>query len=335
MGASPVRIEPVNLDRLESLMGPKAARQERQARLRPMGAAEVVAAAFEVCQQSAVTAFRSSIGPVIAALASIAFVIEVAVPTVLFTPRGRPVDTFAPLLAVSAAGVIAVVIAAWVYSSVLDSILPVAARHLTGEEPTRRRGTFGTALVGSLFLLGPFFIGVFLIFLSDVAFAGKTSIQASIGVYGFIVFGIGALVFLFGLQALSLAPAVARIEGTGPFRSIARALALGKRAKHASGGSMAVMAVFLSLLVFTGLMGALLVVAIFPSDALAETPLGPRGSEPVTALIGMLPFLAATLAIPPLWASCAVVTYFSRRVAVEGFDIEVVAREVGMLHEKD
>lgn len=316
-------------------MGPKAARQERQARLRPMGAAEVVAAAFEVCQQSAVTAFRSSIGPVIAALASIAFIIEVAVPTVLYTPRGRPVDTFAPLLAVSVAGVIAVVIAAWVYSSVLDSILPVAARHVTGEEPPRRRGTFGTALVGSLFLLGPFFSGVFLIFLSDVVFAGKSSIQAAIGVYGFVVFGFGALTWLFGLQAFSLAPAVSRVEGTGPIRSIARGFALGKRTRHASGGSVSTMAVFLSVLVFTGLMGAVLVAAIIPSDALAGTPFGPRGSEAVTALLGLLPFLAATLAIPPLWASCAVVTYFARRVAVEGFDIEVVAREVGMLHEKE
>lgn len=315
-------------------MGSKASRQERQARLRPMGSVEVVTVAFEVCQQSAIVAFKASAGPVIAALATLLFIVEVAVPVALFTPHNRPVDPFAPLLAVGAAGIVCVVIAAWVYSSVMDTVLPIAARHLTGEAPPARRGSFGTALLVSSLLLGPFFGGLFLIFLSDIAFVGKQGVQASIGVYGFLLIAFGGLAWLFGLQALSLSPVAALVEGAGPFRSLVRGFALGKRTRGNTGSPMTLMGVFLLVLAVTGLSGALLLFALIPGEALAATPLGTKGSELLALSVSLLPFLAATMAVPPLWASCAVVTYYSRRIAVEGYDIEVVAREMGMLHDK-
>lgn len=315
-------------------MGSKAARMERQARLRPMGPGEVVAAAFEVCQQSALSAFRASFGPVVAALACFVFITEVALPQALFTPRGQPVDQAAPILAVLIAGVVTIAVSAWVYSSVLDTVAPVAAAFVTGEEPPQRRSTFPTALLGSLLLFGPLFSGLFLVFLSDIALSNKPGLQATIGVLGLLSFGFYGLVWLFGLQAVSIAPVAARVEGTGALRSLGRGFVLGKRNIRAPGGAMALMALFLAVLGVTGASGGLVLYSVIPVDSLAGTPIGPDGAASLASLLSLLPFLAATLPVPPLWASCAVVTYYSRRVAVEGYDIDVVAREVGMLRDQ-
>lgn len=135
--------------------------------------------------------------------------------------------------------------------------------------------------------------------------------------------------FVFG--SLSMAPAVAAIEGVEPKRALKRGALLIKKARHIASGYDAlthvwVIGIFCSALLWGGTYLVLYEAGLM--DVLHD--LG--GKSVVWSLIaetvGALPGLLTIALIVPYLACGMTVIYFDRRVKLEALDIETMAHDV-------
>jgi hypothetical protein len=76
---------------------------------------------------------------------------------------------------------------------------------------------------------------------------------------------------------------------------------------------------------------AALLASLVPVSSLRTGLRPPLLADLATALLATLPAACCLALAIPVWCSCAVTSYFSRRASVEGYDIDVLAAEVGMV----
>jgi len=152
-----------------------------------------------------------------------------------------------------------------------------------------------------------------------------------VALVGVLALGVGGLVFLWVLgRDAAVAPAVV-LEGLG-FRDAGKRskLLMGKDKVHGV-GTRAVWNGYI-LVAFIGLVLMLSLAAVISlsgidawiGHALAGSMLRPL----ILQLLYLAPPFLAIWLVLPLWATIVTVTYFDRRIRLEGFDVEVLSRNI-------
>jgi len=278
--------------------------------LRPRLASEIVDAAFQLYRRHF---------PDLVTLSAVAFAPYVLLQLVLTGGEASTEATF---------GVLAVMIAlGWVFSSLADAaiVVGVSSSYLTGHVDAGRAlrqtlSRFSTVLLAvfakwSIVGIG-FMIAALIASIGSVLVIGAS---ASAGLSpGARLLGGGVLVVLIVLSVpiatyfyarYFAVPATVVLEGRG----VAAALRRSAELSHASK---------LRILAALGLPTIGLVIMQFVVQAVLRLMPGPR-------IFGFLIEQAATIAIYPVLGVITTLLYYDARIRKEGFDIEVMAAELG------
>lgn len=321
----------------EELIGSRAHRLGLRERLRPMSGLDAASEAFGACQLSAGPLFRASAGPGLALVATALFLAKVVVPQATLV-RGAGAPAFAPLLAVLAAFAVALPLAAWALGSVLDAAVEPAASHFTGTPVTAKRSAVPASMVSTFLLALPLASGLGLLFLADALEAAGTGPGARTAFMGlgWMSLGIAPFWFLVLCEPLGVAPVASAVEGVGAWASLLRGFRLANRRVrfYGVGSSIRTMVLVLCLVGPLVYGSTALVAGLIPQEAVRSIVRPPLLAELATSLLGVLPLVACAAFAIPLWCTAAVTGYYSRRVCVEGFDIETLAAEVGIARDE-
>jgi len=137
--------------------------------------------------------------------------------------------------------------------------------------------------------------------------------------------------FLVGLSAYSLAVPCAVLEGVSAKRACRRSRELLRRAApHPSGyDAINMLWAVLALVVVVVWGGIAIGVAMFEPEQWLETlPLGSAGLAVSKKALALLPGFAVIWLTVPVWCTTATLLYYERRVRLEGYDIDALAKEI-------
>lgn len=298
-----------------------------------MLALEASGEGFEAARAAAVPLIRASAGPGLALVAALLFVNNVVLPQALYVRVGAG-TALLPFVAVVLGILVALPLTAWAFGSVLDAALAPAARHSAGLEIVPRRSAIPAVFVSTAMLAGPTVTGLVFLFAGDyLESAGYSEgLRMLCLVVGWGLTALGPLHALVTIETLAIAPVVSAVEGLPPLIAVARAFRLvGTRVPHyGTGGAMRATAIVLALICPFVYGSAALLSALVPEAALRSALRVPLLADFGVALITTVPAACCLAFAIPVWCSSAVTAYFARRACVDGYDIEVLAAEVGM-----
>lgn len=158
---------------------------------------------------------------------------------------------------------------------------------------------------------------------------------AALGILG-IVAGCIAMPIVYGYESLAV-PAIL-VEKLGVAAAARRSRALMKQVSRQPGGLQYVFNAYgmlFLMMVFVGIgIGMTFgMAAVFESgaDLLAVV----ERNEIANQLLTILPVFLTVWFLIPIWATMTTILYFERRVRLEGYDIETLARDVGRAHKSN
>jgi hypothetical protein len=182
-----------------------------------------------------------------------------------------------------------------------------------------------SAVIISLIVIG---LGALL----STRLANDSPISGLIVMIGFLGIALGGVRFLYIISMHALSPAIAVIEGIGGKAASLRSKWLMK-AQYRNVSGVSTLFNCFALMVFVGgieLGGFLLLLNGFdvPShvkDLVSGSPIG----GVLEAACNLFPYFLLVWTLLPVWATCVTIVYYERRIRLEGFDIEVLADEIG------
>lgn len=155
-----------------------------------------------------------------------------------------------------------------------------------------------------------------------------SGLVSAIGAFGFLF---SLLIFLAVVGRHALSGPIVVLEGRGAIESARRSAHLMKgNASHLSGYASVWIAFFLIaflsvvlLPAFVGLLG------LVDLEALIANFSGiPILGEALSELLAMAPFFLFVWVAVPIWCTTTAILYFERRIRIEGYDIETLARDM-------
>lgn len=316
----------------------------RAGRLRAMRSGEIIDSALRTYQRLGVTFLRLTAGPALLCLAAMAFVLNYVLPGLLTTQNANDFVYqigevfFALFLALFVGGPLFLI--GLSYSTVL--VVSLTSDDVVGETPD-----VDEAMKKARQKLWPLFrlnmrelfaslSGVFaatMVMVIGAVIAAKTSesdatagVIALLGVLGLFV-GFFIFLFVIGRDALA-APAVV-LEDLAPSPAAKRSRDLQKNHPMQGSGAGPILSVYtlLGFVAFVMVGGMSLIQELLPfngDDFLGGLPLGPLWTEAYT----LLPVFLTMWTLIPVWASVVTISYYDRRIRLEGFDIEMLAKEI-------
>ncbi len=168
----------------------------------------------------------------------------------------------------------------------------------------------------------------------------SASFEQSGAVSGFgdlaAVFAVLAIIVGFAMvpivmSSLSLAPAIAVVEGATPREAIARSRTLMRKSRHIPSGydtlfHLWIVSLFVAFVLWLGFY------TVFASTGLGEMVTDFGGRSVLMGLIAQtvetVPTFAALWVLVPFMTCCVTVLYYDRRVRLEALDIETMAHDV-------
>jgi hypothetical protein len=341
------KLKVVTSDPIERYLADHGAKLEKRERLKAMTPSEVVNMALRVYRQLGWTFLTLTVVPSLFCLAAIAFVIDYVLPSLTVTHHESSINgqlgeagvsfllalfVGGPLFLLGLSYMSAVVIhltSAYMSGKNLDPEAAVrSARRLVPtlfQVSLRELVLSSSGVIVSLVLMG-----------LGAVISQYTSSDSPAG--GFILllgcFGIaaGIFVFLYVVSIHGLAPAIAVIEDVGG-RSASRRSTWLMKAQWAHGSGVSSLLNAFLLMALAGSIewfGFEAMFSVFDlprhvEDLVSGSPIGGL----LEAAFGLLPSFLVVWTVLPLWATCVTIVYYERRIRLEGFDIEVLADEIG------
>lgn len=316
----------------------------RAGRLRAMRTGEIIDSALRTYQRLGVTFLRLTAGPALLCLAASAFVLNYVLPGLLTTQNANDFvyqigEVFVALaLALFVGGPLFLI--GLSYSTVL--VVSLTSDDVLGNPPdidaalkmARERlwVLFRLNMRELLSSLSGVFIST-VIMLAGGFIAAKTpendvtaGLVTLLGVLGLVA---GFFVFLFFVGREALAASAVVLEDLTPAQAAKRSRDLQRNHPIQGSGAGPILSVY-ALLAFVALVligGMAAVQELLPfngDDFLGGLPLGPLWTEAYT----LLPIFITLWTLIPIWASVVTVSYYDRRIRLEGFDIEILAKEI-------
>ena len=180
----------------------------------------------------------------------------------------------------------------------------------------------------SLFAVGGCLVGISLLdsqLASEEVWLGLLAVLATLAVLP------AGMMFLWGLSAFGLAVPCAVVEGMGAKDACRRSRTLMRRHPiHGSGfdTSWRLWGV-LALILIAGVGGLFLSMELFEVQGWVASLRAPRFAINLLQLVlNLLPWFAAIWIMVPVWFTTTTLLYFERRIRLEGYDIQALAREI-------
>ncbi len=177
-------------------------------------------------------------------------------------------------------------------------------------------------------------IGIALLLLSG--YLGNTTSETDTSaaftlLLGILGVSVGIIFFIVVVCRHALAPVAMALENLRAGDAAKRSVALLKAYGNIQGGGSAIFAgmiVCLIVLLFMsiGLYSSLDVIG-YPDSIRNAISSWPYAGVIVT-MLGYLPLFAMIWTVVPLWASMLTIIYYSRRIRLEGYDVEALAEDV-------
>lgn len=282
--------------------------------LRPRPASEIVDAAFQL--------YRRHFSQLVTLSAAV-FAPYVLIQ--LLVTGGQPIDE-----EVAVAGTVALVLGAWLFGSLAEACIVVAVSNsylrndpdvgASLRQTLRRFGRVLLAVSAKWFVIG--FVSVVPVMIAAVVAAivvagtggvgdgqSPAAMIAMVGVFGLtmLVLGLPLLLYFFG--AYFAVPATVVLEGLGVIAGLKRSSALSKGHKWKVYGALGIPLVIFQLLQ--------LVITLVT-----------RGL-PIPAVLAFVMEQGVTIVGYPIIAVIATLLYYDARIRKEGFDLEMMAAELG------
>jgi hypothetical protein len=233
----------------------------------------------------------------------------------------------------------------FVYVFTVTGLARVIADHLMLGETITVRRCFSAArqrlgdiallallMFGVLFLIGivasVIFFAVFMVVAIVVGVTASTGMPQWLGVALLIIFSLlavaaGIALFLIVAARIVFLPQVLMIEGMSAGSSLGRSMSLGQGNWYRV-GAILLFTYFVSLSMLAALtLPVILGLELFSSSSSVEFVLTPAGSAIYSAFNH-----TANLLSLPIWIVSFTLLYFDNRVRKEGYDMELLAREV-------
>lgn len=166
-------------------------------------------------------------------------------------------------------------------------------------------------------------------YLETVAPGNDLSALAAVFAVVCLVFGAVLLPLVLGMHALAMPACL--LEGADVKTAVARSRYLMRRHPNQPSGYetvvlLYVIVLFLLVLIFGGFS---MVYALLPFDEWIQSiDLLARYRAGLESLLGGLPLLLTLWVLIPVWATTTTILYLERRIRLEGYDIEALAKEV-------
>ncbi|MFQ3586220.1 MAG: hypothetical protein SNJ74_00015 [Fimbriimonadaceae bacterium] len=324
----------------------RSSRLERRSRLRVMTAGEILDLSIRIYQTMGLPILRLTALPTALCTASIAFVLFYLVPSLGYTSQpetiaGQVGETLLTLtMAVAVAGPL--FLAGLSYSS--GAIIHLVSDYILGNQPDMEGAMrTGRKTLARMFWLnvyelfvawGGVLLSVGLLLVSGLLAATTPEESALPGVLAsfsivLIVLGFCWLPFVLGRHALG-APVVV-LDGLPTLPAIRRSIALLRGdAVHPSGygaiGQLFLVVGFVALALWLSGVTAMSLLQIDRVTA-ALGQIGPWGAL-VERAVSLLPWYIGVWLTVPIWCTTITILYYERRIRLEGYDIEALARDV-------
>lgn len=323
----------------------RSSRLERRSRLRVMTAGEVLDLSIRIYQTLGLPILRLTALPAALCTASIAFVLFYLAPSLSYTSQpgtiaGQVGETFLTLvLAVAVAGPL--FLAGLSYSS--GVIIHLVSDYILGNQPDLD----GAMRTGRKTLARMFWLNVYELFtalggvllstgllLASGLLAATTpddsalpGVLASLGLV-LIVLGFCFLPFVLGRHALA-APIVV-LDGLRTLPAIRRSAALLRGDGFHPSGYGAILQLFLviGLVAFALWLSGMTAMSVLQIDRVTAAlgQIGPWGAL-VERAVSLLPWYIGVWLTVPIWCTTITILYYERRIRLEGYDIEALARD--------
>lgn len=324
----------------------RSSRLERRSRLRVMTAGEVLDLSIRIYQTIGLPILKLTALPAALCTAAIAFVLFYLVPGLGYTSQpetivGQVGETLVALtLAVVVAGPLFLI--GLSYSS--GVIIHLVSDYVLGNEPDLEGAMrTGRRTLGKMFWLNVYELfaawwGVLfstgLLLLSGLLAAttpedsALPGVLASVGVM-LIVVGFCFLPFVLGRHALG-APVVV-LDGLRTLPAIKRSIALLRGdAVHPSGyGAIVQLFLVVGFVALALWLSGIVAMSVLQVDRVtaAMAQMGPWGALFERA-VSLLPWYLGVWLTVPIWCTTITILYYERRIRLEGYDIEALARDV-------
>lgn len=311
-----------------------------------MQTGEIIDTALRVYQRLGLSFLRLSVAPTLLCLASLAFVGYFVLPG-LFT-QGDQGDFLAHVLDVGLAIFLAVFVGGPLFLAGLSYttciVVSLVSDFMVGNVPdleaaqaAARKAMPRLFLVNLkellLSLAGPLIATVIILlgeFLTEITPDSNVwaGVVAVVGVLAFIP---GGVLFLWILAKDALVAPLVVLEDAGTRTAGKRSRQLMKNVRGHGGGGNTITSLYLLIAMIVVIVGGgiELCLGIAGADAYVR---GVTSGVPLQPLILRAYELAPTFliiwTIIPIWATAVTICYYDRRIRLEGFDIEILARDL-------
>ena len=305
----------------------------------PNNAAEVTAVALRLYRSRLGPLLSASLVPSLTLVAALMYTFQFALPglTTTASPNdvARQVGEFAVgiLVALFVAIPLAVLALAGIATAAAIEVVAWAGLGAVSAQGSYARGV-RIFLRVLLVALAPMLVGLGLVLLAGlslVVLPENSPVPGILGIVGGLLAALGGLIGIVSAARGSGAVAAGLYEGVGARAALTRVKALAKaRGGYAMGQtsveSALVYGVFAGAILLVGTKGldATLGVSKAVSAAMGDGAPGLVAEQVLT----MLPWFLTVWLLLPYLAVTAALSYFERRVAVEGFDIELMAERL-------
>lgn len=338
-------------DPLSRFLTQRAAQMERRQRLRPMSVPEISALAIQVYQTLGGKILRLTAVPTLFCLAAFAFVGKVVLPMLGETsnPTSTSVQIGEAMFGIGLAILVGVPLFLLGVSYITGAVTSLVADYMTGQVPTAENARAeALRIFPKLFILklrevlvGASALIVSLGFLMLSALLDSSSPDGwgagGVAALGMIGIFAGFVVLAAVHASHALAPCVLQIEGLSPREAAKRSRALVKASKvrfqagFDAGGTSALTntyaLIFVVWLVLAAGVGSF--IGVLEAADLLRFLSGPTWFQGLLlAALQLLPWYLLLWVTVPIWSTTAAIVYFERRVRLEGYDIEALAKDV-------
>jgi hypothetical protein len=334
----------VTRDPLSRFLNQRTSALERRANLRPMNFGEIMDFSFKVYQALGMMILRLTAIPAVFTFAGVAFLFEIVLPRFGVTSNasnmnvqvGEAVGVI--LLALVVAGPIALV----GISLATGVVVKLTSDYIHGNVPDPKAATrAGIQSLRQLFWLHIFellagwsgiLVALGLLILSAfVGQSGDTVSSGLVAMFSVLAWIVGPLILILVSSRHSLSPAITMFEGLKPFAAAKRSAQLLRSNGFQPSGYGAIFTV--------GLLIPFLVVLLLPGFELGKSLIDLDSFlEGLTSipLLGLMlgkvlqffPLYLAVWVLVPVWCTTSTILYFERRIRLEGYDIEALAKDV-------
>lgn len=319
---------------------------ERRANLRLMNSNEMLDLSVRLYQQLGFPMLKATALPAVFVFAGLAFLTQIVFPMFRVTSDAANIQVqvleavFVVFLAVGVAAPISLL--GLSYTSGI--VIRLVSDYINGTTPdVEVAKQDGRTALRKLFLFNVYelFIGwsgvlgsLGLLMLSAVVASspGADSAPMSATITGLAIFGfaVGFVWVAFILARHALAPAATVLEGLGPIAAAKRSVSLLRATNvHMNGYgvlfSLIFLVIFLMLLVSPGIgFGLALIDLSSKLDGFMNIPyLGIALGK----TLELLPVYCSVWVLIPVWCTTTTILYFERRIRLEAYDIEALARD--------